>query len=121
MTMLAIRMFLGGALSKLWAWLSHRSFWQIVCMALAAFALVQHFQLADARHDRDSYRSQRDEYKRQLDAISSKRNEQKATTAERIKVVTRTIHDADERAKVVEKALPPGDCKTNAQVMGADL
>jgi hypothetical protein len=58
MTMLAIRMFLGGALSKLWAWLSHRSFWQIVCMALAAFALVQHFQLADARHDRDAWRKQ---------------------------------------------------------------
>jgi hypothetical protein len=34
---------------RIWTWLSHRSFWQLVCMALAGFALLQHFQLAGER------------------------------------------------------------------------
>jgi hypothetical protein len=70
---------------------------------------------------KDKWRSNAEHCAEMRKLESSKKDEQKATTAERIKVVTRTIHDADERAKVVEKALPPGDCKTNAQVMGADL
>lgn len=121
MTWLAIRALLGGALSRLWALLSHLSLWQGICLALAAFALVQHFQLADARHDRDSYRSQRDTYKAKLDAISTKRDGQKTTTAENIKVVTRTIHDAEGRAQVVEKAPVPQGCVTKPEVLQADL
>jgi hypothetical protein len=108
-------------LAWLWGVITHASFWQLASLALACIAVVQHFAIADARHDRDAYRSQRDGYKAQLDAISTKKNEQKAVTAERIKVVTRTIRDADERAKVVETAPPAPGCKTNAQVMGADL
>lgn len=57
----------------------------------------------------------------QLQAITTKRNEQHAETAERIKVVTKTIHDADGRAKVVEAAPLPGNCATPSQVMRADL
>lgn len=67
MPILALRLLLGRGLSAIWAWLSHRSFWRLVSMALCALLLVQHFQLADARHDRDSYKSQRDYYKGEID------------------------------------------------------
>jgi hypothetical protein len=109
---------LGGRALK---WLGSLSFWQLACLALASFALVQHFVIADARHDAVNYRRQRDEYKAQLQAISAKRNEQKVVTRDRIKVVERTIKSADERAKVIEAAPPAPDCKTNSQVLGADL
>ena len=57
----------------------------------------------------------------QLNAITSARDTQKAETAERIKVVTRTIHDADQRAKVAEQApIEPG-CKTPKAVLNADI
>lgn len=60
---------LGGkrVLTGVATWLSHRSFWQLVCMALAGLLLIQHFQLADARHDRDAYKAQRDYYKSAID------------------------------------------------------
>jgi hypothetical protein len=54
-------------LGALWAWLCHRSFWQLTTMALAVLLVIQHFQLSDARHDRDSYKSQRDYYKAAID------------------------------------------------------
>jgi hypothetical protein len=109
------------AVSALWTWLAHRSFWQLVSLALACVIVVMHFTLADARHDRDAYRAQRDGYRAQLDAISSKRNEQRVQTEKRIVSAQRTIHDAEDRARVVETAPPAPDCKTNSAVMGADL
>lgn len=104
-----------------WKWLSHASLWQLVCIALIVLIVVQRFQLADARHDRDAYAKQRDDYRARLEAISTAKNEQKAETTERIKVVTRTIHDADGKAKVIENAPLPGNCKTPVEVSQADL
>lgn len=63
-------------------------------------------------------------YKAQLDALSSKKNEQKIQTQTRIVSVTRTIHDADERAKKIETApIAPTSCHgaTPKVVLGADL
>lgn len=57
----------------------------------------------------------------QLDAISTKKNEQKAETQTRIVTVTKTIYDADGRAKVIEAEPLPGECKTPPAVMKADL
>jgi glucose-6-phosphate-specific signal transduction histidine kinase len=57
----------------------------------------------------------------QLNAITTARDTQKATTTERIKVVTRTIHDADGRAKVIEQSPLPGECRTPSAVLRADL
>jgi hypothetical protein len=59
----------------------------------------------------------------QLQAISSKRNEQKVETQERIKVVTRTIHDADGKAKEVETQPLPERCHgvTPSGVRNADV
>jgi hypothetical protein len=118
---LALSVFLKRIGGAVWTWLSSLSFWQLASLALACLAVVQHFAIADARHDRDAYQSQRDGYKAQLDAISTKRNEQRVQTQLRIVSAQRTIHDAEDRAKVVETAPPAPGCKTNAQVMGADL
>jgi hypothetical protein len=109
------------AVSALWTWLCHRSFWQLVSLALSCVIVVQHFTLADARHDRDAYRAQRDGYKAQLDAISSKRDVQRQVTRDNIKVVTRVIHDAEDRARVVETAPVPQGCVTKPEVLQADL
>jgi hypothetical protein len=102
-------------------WLAHRSFWQLVSLALACVIVVVHFTLADARHDRDSYRAQRDGYKAQLDAISSRRDVQRQVTRDNMRVVTRVIHDAEDRARVVETAPVPQGCKTKPEVLQADL
>lgn len=56
-----------------------------------------------------------------LQQISDKRNEQKIITRDRIKVVTKTIHDADQKAKVIETAPLPGGCRTPSQVLDADV
>jgi hypothetical protein len=82
------------------------AFWQLVSMALAVFALIQHFQLADARHDRDSYHKQRDAAQAELKAISTKRNEQKITS-NRIVIAQRKAKDADGVAKKIEAAPHP--------------
>ena len=109
---------LGGAV---WGWLSSLTLWQLVSLGLAIILIIQHFQLLDARHDRDAWRKQYNAEHAKLRAISSKRNEQKVETQERIKVVTRTIHDADGKAKVIEQAPLPGQCRTPQQVLDADI
>ena len=84
-------------LGKLWAWLCHRSFWQLACMGLAAFALVQHFQLAGERRHSAKLQAQ-------LTKIEDAGKQQKRTTErtvrevvegqERVKTIVKTIHDA---------------------------
>jgi hypothetical protein len=123
MSWLLILGFLKRIGSAALTWLSHRSFWQLVCIGLCAILVLQRFQLADARHDRDAWHRQYDTVHAQLQAISSKRNEQKVETQERIKVVTRTIHDADGKAKEVETHPLPEQCHgvTPSAVRQADL
>lgn len=57
----------------------------------------------------------------ELQRITTAKNEQRSETAERIKVVTRTIHDADGKARVVEQAPLPGQCRSPSAVLQADL
>lgn len=102
-------------------WLSHRSVLELAFMAMVAVAAIQTIRVgAEQRHSAKVER-QLSKTVAQLQAISSKRNEQKAETQERIKVVTRTIHDADGKAKVIEQAPLPGQCRTPQQVLDADI
>ena len=123
MSWLLILGFLKRIGSAALTWLSHRSFWQLICIGLCAILVLQRFQLADARHDRDAWHRQYDTVHAQLQAISSKRNEQKVETQERIKVVTRTIREADGKAKEVETQPLPEQCHgvTPSAVRQADL
>ena len=109
-----------------WAWgkLTHASFWQLTTLGLGLWMIVAQFQLADARHDRDAWEKQYRAIKTQLDGISSKRDEQKIVTRDNIKIVTRTIHDADGKAREVEQQpIPQSECHgvTPSGVRGADL
>jgi hypothetical protein len=125
---LAIRAMLGFAfgnlkhdLGLLWKWLCHRSFWQLTTMAACLYIGVQYFELRHERSVSTDYRKQRDGYKAQLDKISTAKNDQAAVTKDRIVTVTRIVHDAEGRAKVVESAPLLGSCKTPPAIMGADL
>jgi len=57
----------------------------------------------------------------QLQATTTAKDNQKVITRDRIKVVTKTVHDADQRAKVVENAPAAPACKTKPEVLQADL
>lgn len=54
-------------------------------------------------------------------ADSDARNSQKVETRERIKTVEKTIRSADDKARVVEKALLPGECRTPRAILDADI
>ena len=59
--------------------------------------------------------------KGELDRISSEKNRQQVITRERIVEIERKSGEADKRARVVEAAPLPGQCRTPDAVMGADL
>jgi hypothetical protein len=117
----ALKLFFGNALKGLWTWLSHRSFWQIVCMGLVVLILVQHFELAHARSEAARWHKQAIGLSEKLQQISDAKDQQKQVTREKIKVVTQRVHDADGKAKVIEQAPLPGQCKTPPEVLQADL
>lgn len=58
MSWLAVKLFLGGAMSKLGAFLKSLSLWQIVSLGLAIFALIQHFELAHSRAEAARWQKQ---------------------------------------------------------------
>jgi hypothetical protein len=62
-------------------WLSHRSFWQLVCIGLCAILVLQRFQLADARHDRDAWHRQYDTVHAQIDKADKAARDAQATIA----------------------------------------
>jgi hypothetical protein len=121
---LALAAFGKAALS----WLSKRSLGEIAGIAaVLAFAVMILVHLADKRENGKletqlaSAVSARDNYKHQLDALSSKKNEQAVVTKTNIVTVTRTIHDADEQAKKVETAPVAPNCGTPKLVLDADI
>jgi hypothetical protein len=93
----------------------------LVCLVLGVALKIEQRHSAKLSAQLVKCAEVRDNYKRHLDGISTKRNEQQVGTRDRIVEVTRTIKSADERAKVVETAPPPGECKTSQAVLGADL
>lgn len=121
MSLVALRLFFGRVITGVITWLSHRSFWQLVSMALCALLLVQHFALASEKRHSAKVEKQLQVATAELQRISSKRNEQKQVTQQNIKTVVRTIHDADERAKKIESAKLPGECRTPSEVLQADI
>jgi hypothetical protein len=106
---------------RIGAWLTSLSFWQIVSLGLALFAGVQTLRLGAEQRHAHKVEAQLSKAVEKLNAISSKRDEQKRETGERIKVVTRTIHDAEGRAEKVEKAPLPGQCRSPKEVLDADI
>lgn len=109
-------------------WLSRRSLIQILGLILGLALVFDHLALlASHRHTAkvEAQLGKCDQAKKslqaQLDAISTRKNEQKIITQDRIKTVIRTVHDADTRATIVEKAPPAPNCKTKPEVLNADV
>jgi hypothetical protein len=108
----ALKMFGGNALAAAMRFFSQLTVWQAMCLGLALFALVQHFELAHTRREAANYKTQRDYYLSELQRITSAKDTQTKTSErtvtqvvqgqERVKTVVRTIHDAPN----------PPDCKT---------
>jgi hypothetical protein len=118
----------GTIIKWLWSWLSHATFLQVMGVVLGIALLLDHAALLISHRENGKLKGQlhtaitaRDDYKHQLDSISTKRNEQAVQRKTRIVSVIKTVHDADERAKVVEQAPPAKDCRTKPEVLGADL
>lgn len=110
----ALNLFAGNALSAVWTFLKHASFWQLVSIGLAGLCVLLWFQRNDARSDAARYMKQRDYYHGELTRITAAKSAQKQTTdknvakviegQERVRTVVKTIHDAPN----------PPDCKTPA-------
>jgi hypothetical protein len=122
---LALRLFFGGILSKIMAFLRSLNgqgvIGLIVSVALT-FLLVR--AEGEARHQRKQAARFEALYRADhatLQGITTAKNDQAAATKDRIVTVTRIVHDAEGRAKVVESAPLLGSCKTPPAIMGADL
>jgi hypothetical protein len=121
----ALALFAGRIGSSIMSFLNKLSLWQgLLGIALIFWAVDHvscHRHAAHLEKQLSSAITARDDYKRQLDSISTKRNEQAVQTKTRIVSVIKTVHDADERAKVVEQAPPAPGCKTKPEVLNADV
>jgi hypothetical protein len=125
MTLLAIAAIAKRIGAGIMSFLNKLSLWQgLLGIALIFWAVDHvncHRHAAHLEKQLGSAIAARDDYKRQLDSISTKRNEQAVQTKTRIVSVIKTVHDADERAKVVEQAPPAKDCRTKKEILDADV
>jgi hypothetical protein len=108
-------------IAVVWTWLSHRSFWQLVCIALIVLILVQHLELVHARKTIAGCEKRYSAVNVELAKLTSAKNDQQAVTVERIKVVHQKLSAANDKALVIEQAPPAKDCRTKPEIMGADL
>jgi hypothetical protein len=106
---------------RIGGWLSGLKFWQIVCLGLALFAGLQTIRVSAEKRHSAKVEAQLQKAVAELQRISAKKNEQKVITTERIKVVKDQIRHADERAKIIEQAPLPGQCRTPPEILSADL
>lgn len=104
--------------SRIWSWLRGASFWQLCSIALLCFALFQTAMLADARHDRDAYRKQRDGYRATLDRLAKESADRQKQTE---KVIADLVKRGNREAERVENAPLPGLCRTPSEVLQADI
>jgi hypothetical protein len=103
------------------SFLGKLSIWQLLLIAALLVAGVQTVRVhAEQRHSA-KLQTQVSKLAEQLKGISAKRDTQKTITKTNIVTVTKTIHDADGKAKQVETAPLPGNCKTPKEVLNADI
>ena len=103
------------------AWLSHRSFWQLAFGAALILAGVQTLRLKAEQRHATKVESQLSKAVAELNKISTARDTQKVVTQNNIVTVERIIHDAEGKARVVEQAPVAPNCRTKPEVLQADL
>jgi hypothetical protein len=97
-----------------WRFLKHASFWQLVSIGLLLWSLLLLYQRNDARHDRDSYRSQRDYWKGEVVRITSARDRQRSVTEKNVRVVEQGPERVRTVIKEIHDAPNPEGCRTPA-------
>jgi hypothetical protein len=111
---LAILAVLKRAGSAVLGFLGHLKFWQLVSIALLLWSLLLLYQRNDARHDRDSYKAQRDYWKGEVTRITSERDQQKKITQAAIDEMFRQQSETQVIVKRIHDAPNPEGCRTPA-------
>jgi hypothetical protein len=107
---------------SVFAWLKSLSFWQLVSLALAAFALLQHFQLADARHDRDGFQRQLVKCSDRQKVLEQESKQKQSQVQQKItQYRTVTVPKIERQVELVERAPLLGNCATPKEVLQADI
>jgi hypothetical protein len=92
-----------------------------VCGALLFLTLVLGIALKVERVHSHKLDKRIVELTAELKSLSTAKNDQKVETVKRIEAVKERVRHADDRAKVIEQAPLPGQCKTPPEIMSADL
>jgi Tfp pilus assembly protein PilN len=103
------------------SFLGKLNIWQLLLIAALLVAGVQTVRLKSEQRTNAKLQTQVSKLNERLTSISTARDTQKAITRTNIVTVTKTIHDAEGKAKQVETAPLPGNCKTPKEVLNADI
>ena len=110
------------AVRALWAWLCHRSFWQLVSLALGCIVVVQHFTII---HDRAEAAKWQKHYSALETQVKKRQSESKVQQQQVTKVIEHysTVEKPVIRTEVqkIESAPLPGNCRSPKEVLGADV
>ncbi len=99
-----------------------RTYWKLAFVGLRSLLLaIQTVRLSSAHNTIERREIDIRELRGELERISARKNEQAGRTGENIKQAETIRDNADGRAKEIERAPLPGDCKTPPEVMGADV
>lgn len=94
---------------------------QIALVVAIAFALMFRVQLGIERRHSEKQQTRINELVAELKRISTAKNDQAETTGRNIGKAVNHSRQADKVARVIEAAPLLGNCKTPAEIMGADL
>jgi hypothetical protein len=117
LSLLGMRSAIGAGIS----WLSRQSPATLLCLVLCLALAIDHIALLSAHRQNRKLERQVVLLSGELQKISAAKNKQQVVTRETVKVVTKLVQDADERAKVVEDAPPAPNCRTKPEVLNADV
>ena len=110
-----------SAFSAAFSWLSRQSPATLLCLVLCLALAIDHIALLSAHRQNRKLEQRVVSLSGELQKISAAKNKQQVVTRETVKTVTKLVHDANERAKVVEDAPPAKDCRTKPEVLNADV
>jgi hypothetical protein len=117
LSLLGMRSAIGAGIS----WLSRQSPATLLCLILCLTLAIDHIALLSAHRQNRKLEQRVVSLSGELQKISAAKNKQQVVTKETVKVVTKLVHDANERAKVVEEAPAAPNCKTKPEILRADL
>jgi hypothetical protein len=88
-----------------------------ISLILGILLGVQKMETRHWHKQSDQYEALAANYKAQLDAISTAKNQQKIVTKTKLQTVTRVIKVADDKAKVIEQSPDAPNCKTPKAIL----